>query len=120
MAITNGHTVIGEVDSALEDAGRHGGAELRGLTAVPQSPLFEGRCGRMFRGLPPLDPGIDAINALAALMEDPGEAASGDNAKIPAGYTYLGQFVDHDITFDPMSVLQKQNDPDALVDFRTP
>src|SRR5262249_54037851 len=43
-----------------------------------------------------------------------------ENAGIPAGYTYLGQFIDHDITFDPASSLQQHNDPDALVDFRTP
>jgi hypothetical protein len=43
-----------------------------------------------------------------------------ENVGIPAGYTYLGQFIDHDITFDPASSLQGQNDPDALVDFRTP
>src|SRR6185437_15636315 len=35
-------------------------------------------------------------------------------------YTYFGQFIDHDLTFDPASSLQKQNDPDALVDYRTP
>ena len=40
--------------------------------------------------------------------------------RLPAGYTYFGQFVDHDITFDPVSSLSRQNDPDALVDFRTP
>jgi len=27
--------------------------------------------------------------------------------------------IDHDLTFDPASSLQKQNDPDALSDFRT-
>jgi hypothetical protein len=97
----------------------HGGVEVRGLGA-PRSPLFEGRFGRMFRNLPALDPGIDAINALVKLMQEAGQAGSADNAKIPAGYTYFGQFVDHDITFDPLSVLQKANDPDALVDFRTP
>jgi Animal haem peroxidase len=43
-----------------------------------------------------------------------------ENPTIAAGYTYFGQFIDHDITFDPASSLQKQNDPDALVDFRTP
>jgi len=32
-------------------------------------------------------------------------------------YTYLGQFVDHDITFDPASSLQMQDDPDALTEF---
>lgn len=44
----------------------------------------------------------------------------GDNAAIAAMYTYFGQFVDHDITFDPNSSLQQQNDPDALHDFRSP
>jgi hypothetical protein len=43
-----------------------------------------------------------------------------ENFGIPAGYTYLGQFIDHDITFDPASSMQKRNDPEALVDFRTP
>jgi hypothetical protein len=43
-----------------------------------------------------------------------------ENLGIPAGYTYLGQFIDHDITFDPASSLDQQNDPDALIDFRTP
>jgi hypothetical protein len=43
-----------------------------------------------------------------------------ENPTIPAGYTYLGQFIDHDLTFDPNSSLQKANDPDALDDFRTP
>jgi hypothetical protein len=42
------------------------------------------------------------------------------NPDLPAGYTYVGQFIDHDITFDPASSLQQQNDPDALHDFRTP
>src|SRR4051794_16483308 len=45
---------------------------------------------------------------------------SADNPRIPAGYTYFGQFVDHDITFDPLSQLSKFNDPDALTNFRSP
>ena len=40
--------------------------------------------------------------------------------KIPAGYTYFGQFVDHDITFDPASSLMRRNDPSGLRNFRTP
>src|SRR5204862_4331054 len=98
----------------------HGSAQVRGQASVARSTLKEGRFGRMFRTLTPLDPGDDAIHALVQHMKDASEAPSGDNKKIPAGYTYLGQFVDHDITFDPMSQLQKQNDPDALIDFRTP
>ncbi|HYQ00349.1 MAG TPA: heme peroxidase family protein [Polyangiaceae bacterium] len=50
-----------------------------------------------------------------------GESEAGDeNPTVPAGYTYFGQFIDHDLTFDPNSSLQKENDPDALEDFRTP
>jgi hypothetical protein len=48
------------------------------------------------------------------------DADSEENFGIPSGYTYLGQFIDHDITFDPASSMQKRNDPEALIDFRTP
>ena len=74
----------------------------------------------MFRDPQPLRPDDTSLAALAKLVKESGSAASGDNAKIPSGYTYLGQFVDHDITFDPQSKLEKDNDPDALIDFRTP
>ena len=48
------------------------------------------------------------------------EQASDTNPWVPAGYTYLGQFIDHDLTFDPTSRLDRDNDADALIDFRTP
>jgi hypothetical protein len=61
------------------------------------------------------------LRDLAEGMREPkGGGAKLDNAKIPSGYTYFGQFVDHDLTFDPVSSLQRDNDPDALVDFRSP
>jgi hypothetical protein len=78
----------------------------------------------MFRALQPFAPTDDALAALAASMAPASPAAdedpAGDNPDVPAGYTYLGQFVDHDITFDAASVLERQNDPDALVSYRTP
>jgi hypothetical protein len=117
------------------------GRDLRGVLSVPRSdPPFGGRFGRLFRFLPPAQYGNDleqSKNALATLAEtmiarefeakkgklDPticdAEPAD-ENPTIPAGYTYLGQFIDHDITFDPVSTLQAQHDPDALEDFRTP
>ena len=98
----------------------HGGGPPRGQEAVPRSALFEGRFGRMFRTLAPLYPRAEEIRALVGTMRDATRAPSHENPRIPAGYTYLGQFIDHDITYDPMSELQKHNDPDALVDFRTP
>ena len=46
--------------------------------------------------------------------------ANPQDGPIPAGYTYLGQFIDHDLTFDPVSSLQRDNDPASIVDYRTP
>lgn len=59
---------------------------------------------------------LSALDALAKSMRDvdasgnPSEAPDGDSA-IPAVYTYLGQFIDHDITLDPegVDVLQGDN-----------
>lgn len=45
---------------------------------------------------------------------------SGDNDKIPAGFTYLGQFVDHDITFDTTGLGEQIADPTAVLNFRSP
>jgi hypothetical protein len=111
------------IDEGLVDEGvtHHGGAPPRGLTAVPKSAVFEGRFGRMFPNLPIPRPPRDALIALGkAMPEERRPPATADNPKIPAAYTYLGQFIDHDITFDPVSTLQRLSDPDALIDFRTP
>jgi hypothetical protein len=106
-------------DAVAAGATHHGVARPRGQDAVPRSALFEGRFGRLFRALPAPRPPREALVALGRAMADRA-GPSADNEKIPAGYTYFGQFVDHDITFDPLSQLSQFNDPDALVDFRSP
>jgi hypothetical protein len=106
--------------------GSHGG--VRGAEFAPKSLSLEGRFGRLFRQLPPAQFSPAALTALGKLMTADKEDAptpetemdDEENQGINAGYTYLGQFIDHDLTFDPASSLQKQDDPDALVDFRTP
>src|SRR4051794_34955442 len=99
----------------------------RGAEVAPRSVFLEGRFGRLFRTLPGFTPSSEPLTALAARMLEPpdpgdqgGDEDEGLDGPIPAGYTYLGQFIDHDITFDPVSSLQRQNDPDGLHDFRTP
>ena len=77
-----------------------------------------GRFGRMFAGLPPCELSDDGLTALLPAMA--ARASLGPNPVIPAGFTYLGQFIDHDITFDPNSQLDKTSDPFALTNFRTP
>ena len=125
----------------------HGSRPLRGLQSTAQSSVQTGKFGRMFRWLEPAQEPRNAaeekevekvMKTLAALMvtseftqnlkdgdatpDKPIDVAEPDdeNPTIAAGYTYLGQFIDHDITFDPASSLQQRNDPDALEDFRTP
>src|SRR3712207_3924365 len=41
------------------------------------------------------------------------------NPRMFAGFTFIGQFLDHDITFDTTPLDQQQADPDARVNFRT-
>lgn len=128
----------------------HGSRPLRGLESTAQSSVRTAKFGRMFRWLEaavaPEGPSEEALvrktlTELAALMVTseftdnvaqhrfPGDTPDApiersepadENVRIAAGYTYLGQFIDHDITFDPVSSLQRLNDPDALEDFRTP
>jgi hypothetical protein len=104
----------------------------RGLMSTSRSPRFEGKFGRMFRSLAAAQFGaseaqtIDNLTKLGTAISseadpaDPKDGKDDEESGIPALYTYLGQFIDHDLTFDPASSLQKQNDPEALVDFRSP
>jgi hypothetical protein len=84
----------------------------------------------MFRSLSAARYGKNDADSRANLMtlgskmtssfDPPKDGNDPEESGIPALYTYLGQFIDHDITFDPMSSLMQQSDPDALTDFRTP
>jgi hypothetical protein len=106
---------------------QHHSTAPRGAELAPKSIFLEGRFGRMFRNLPAFEPDQTHLTTLAGQMSEPpdpggagGSEDEGLDGPIPAGFTYLGQFIDHDITFDPASSLQRLNDPDALRDFRTP
>jgi hypothetical protein len=110
---------------------------IRGLMSTARSPQFQGRFGRMFRSLIPATFGrteeenVQNLTLLgfqtkpkgsgmSALFDPPTDGPDPEESGIPALYTYFAQFIDHDITFDPASSLQAQDDPDALTDFRTP
>lgn len=104
----------------------HGESAARTPIHAPVSRSYAGPFGRLFRNLPAWEPAGDSeaarIDAIAELAREMVETRDqgGDNEKIPAGYTYFGQFVDHDLTFDPRSSLQKAMDPERLENFRTP
>jgi hypothetical protein len=115
---------------AIFAAFAHHGKPLRGLMSTAKSPSFQGRFGRMFRSLPAATYGATDAQSRANLMtlgekmtssvDTPKDGFDGEESGVPALYTYFGQFIDHDITFDPMTTLIQHSDPDALTDFRTP
>ena len=69
--------------------------------------VAEGKYGRMFSDLPPLEIEEGLLRALGRAgsgMDAPLNAEDdslSDNPRIPAGFTFLGQFIAHDITRDP-------------------
>jgi hypothetical protein len=81
----------------------HGMVE-RGLESTARSTRFEGRFGRMFRTVPAADFDDQDLDSLASAMTAEPEAEltpedqvdDEENFGLPAGYTYLGQFIDHD------------------------
>ena len=80
--------------------------------------LQPGRFTKLLEGLEPAQFDLRDLELLARRMTSRQERSptpegrrDPEEGKIPAAYTYLGQFVDHDLTFDPTSQLR---------DFMTP
>ena len=128
----------------------HGSRPLRGLESTAQSSVQTAKFGRMFRWLEPAiapeGPSEEALarktlTELAALMvtseftdnvaqhKFPGDTPDApiersepadENVRIAAGYTYLGQFIDHDITLDTTPLDEQLADPLSIRNFRSP
>ena len=65
-------------------------------------------------------PSEDSLRLLAAQMNEAFETVSGD-PEVPAGFTFLGQLVDHDITFDTTTRLSDLSvDATAVTNVRSP
>lgn len=80
-----------------------------------------GKFGRMFPSLRPLSASVESLTELGqAMLDNNTEDSAGDNVSVPAGYTYLGQFIDHDITLDTTALQEILVDPLAVRNFRTP
>lgn len=65
----------------------------------------------------------DLENLAAAMISDDGETDGADdeeNPFVPAGYTYLGQFIDHDLTFDTQSNFADPSTFATASNMRTP
>lgn len=109
----------------------------------PTSKFYDqGKFGRLFGNLPPFsldtpsvrsalkklgakDGIMDAKDPLtehpAALVVNPALFVNNpDNPDQTAGMTFLGQFLDHDLTLDITSSLEQQVDPEMIQNFRVP
>jgi hypothetical protein len=115
---------------------------VAGEHSTPRSRFYDtGRFGRLFPTLPPFAADTPLIrNALielgaaggpmdaqddlsdpVSLITDPAKSVNNpDNPSITAGFTFFGQFLDHDMTFDPTSSLARRQDPEAIRNFRIP
>jgi hypothetical protein len=107
------------------------------MAAAPELAMADGRAARASRAAPrpppalagafryyfpdapglPADPSMpDKLDALAASMVEAGAADPSGNSGIPPALTYLGQFIDHDVTANTdreteVSVIEGAIDP---------
>lgn len=63
---------------------------------------------------------VGLMNQLGDLMANNGRENGIADSNIPAGYTYFGQFVDHDITLDVSSSIDSATDANTINNMRTP
>lgn len=82
--------------------------------------------GRMFPGLRPFHYSNRAAAALAAKMKDAipdpegtDRGTSDDSATLPAEYTYLGQFIDHNLDFDETAQPRAEVNPWSVTNFES-
>ncbi|HET6468690.1 MAG TPA: heme peroxidase family protein [Geminicoccaceae bacterium] len=127
---TSGARTPSEASARGLEMRHHGAAAIRGLDCPRSRYSDSARFGRLVPTLPTLYAEREDLSALGAAggpmdPQDRPPPATGtgnpDNpADLAAGFTFLGQFIDHDITFDPTSSLERQVDPEAVSNFRTP
>jgi Animal haem peroxidase len=86
-----------------------------GTVTAKQSTDF----GRMFPGLAAFAPPDPLLVNLALAMKDPNLAVNDNPDGTPSGFTYLGQFLDHDLTLDATPLGEANIDTDAMVNGRT-
>jgi hypothetical protein len=118
----------------------HGHAALGEST--PESVFYDmGRFGRLFPALPafaadtklirdaltelgapggPMDAKDNLADPIKLITDATLSADNPDNPTMTAGFTFIGQFLDHDMTFDPTSSLARQQDPESIRNFRIP
>ncbi|HEY8792210.1 MAG TPA: heme peroxidase family protein [Gaiellaceae bacterium] len=118
----HGHAGLGESTprSVFYDQGRFGRLFPNLSVFAEDTPALRGALAELGAKNGPMDAGDDLSDPIT-LITDPAKSANNpDNPTITAGFTFLGQFIDHDMTFDPTSSLARQQDPESIRNFRIP
>jgi len=117
-------TKHGQLMRGLKEAGEGDSTFKSFKTFKSFDGIFGARFGRLFpkstAGQFKHDALVKLANHMVSPFDPPKDGPDDEESGIPALYTYFGQFIDHDITFDPTSSFQKHKDPTATEDFRTP
>lgn len=91
------------------------------INFVPSSRAHDrGKFGRLLPSLPAWEPDMDPQKAHESISSQMYKQLPDTTDCLPSGYTYLGQFLIHDISFDPTSIGERQVDPEFLRNYRTP
>jgi hypothetical protein len=134
--------LLGVAGAGALAAGTSGRLALEDASAAPPPPSRGDRFGRMFPGLAPFAEASDSLrDALTEFGAKDGAIDARDDVRmtggpgplglilspgrnedssITAGITFLGQFVDHDITFDEHSPLGVPTSPEDSPNSRQP
>ena len=118
----HGHADLGEPTprSVFYDQGRFGRLFPTLPTFAADTPLLRDALSELGAKGGPMDAGDDLSDPVT-LITDPAKSVNNpDNPALTAGFTFLGQFLDHDMTFDPTSSLARQQDPESIRNFRIP
>jgi hypothetical protein len=116
-----------ELASGATAIARRHSSMQRGLDiAVKVGRAKEGRFGLMFHSLKGYVVPDDLLESLAVSMldrgpqSDPSDHDAFDNFDITGGYTFLGQFIDHDMTRDTTPLALAKADKRGTTNFDTP
>ncbi len=121
--LVGGFDGVEELDTDVIDRVVASGGEGEDATRMVMVNNFLGpkRFGKMFPGLEPFRPEDQALIDLGrAMRETLPENPALENADVPSGFTYLGQFVDHDLTRDETRNFPVVDDPELIKQARTP
>lgn len=122
------------LSSPVQAGGSHANVDYPPPAQLKVAKINRGGFGRLFPLGVPLPAGADGV--VVPLLEHPSsridlvrlgramvpntkDAAPGPGA-MPLGYVFLGQFIDHDLTFDTQTSFDETVDPKGVENARTP